>query len=257
MDAPSPPSDAERQLEELRRRAYGPHPDIQNDPAALAKLTELEAARTESLLNCIETKNGGHAEAADGGPAAVSLRTQSEANRPDSATGLAPVVASKEDTLRSSAHRFNGTLARRFVAGALVAVVALGYTVAWLDGPDPDATLRPTARGADELVLSMLERLGAESDPSSMRSYQTYAGYEPWFFMERPGFQCFMLIHVASRTVDGANCVPPEVDLFADTGEWPFVGNDYIEGLPDGSVIRFHYRGDSVDVFVYPASGVD
>ncbi len=48
MDASSPPSDAERELDELRRRAYGPHPDIQNDPAALARLTELEAARTES-----------------------------------------------------------------------------------------------------------------------------------------------------------------------------------------------------------------
>ncbi len=250
MGAPLPPSDAERQMEELQRRAYGPHPDIQNDPDALAQLTELEAARTESLLKGVDTENGGHAEAADGGPAAASVRTESEANRPDPATGLAPVVASKEDPLRSLAHRFNGTLARRFVAGALVAVVALGYTVAWLDGPDPDATLRPTAGGADELALSMLGRLGAESDPSSMRSYQTYRGYEPWFFMER-GFQCFMLIHVAGLTVDGANCVPPEVDLFAD------IGSDYFEGLPDGSVIRFHYRGDSVDVFVYPASGVD
>jgi len=248
MDAPSPPSDAERQLEELQRRAYGPHPDIQNDPAALAKLTELEAARTESLLKGVDTENGGHAEAADGGPAAASVRNESEANRPASATGLAPVVASKEDPLRSLAHRFNGTLARRFVAGALVAVVALGYTVAWLDQPDPDATLRPTAGGADELVLSMLERLGAESDPSSMRSYETYRGYEPWFFVGRPGFQCLMLIHVAARTVDGANCVPPGVDLFSDTGDID---------LPEGSVIRFHYHGDSVAVFLYPAPEVN
>ena len=256
MDASSPPSDTERELDELRTRAYGPQPDIHNDPAALARLTELEAAHTESFLKGVDTESGGQAEAADGGPAADSVRTLSEAVRPDSA-GVAPVVASKEGRPRSSAHRFNGTLARRFVAGALVTVVALGYTVAWLDGPDPDATLRPTAGGADELVLSMLERLGAESDTSGMRGYQTYRGYEPWFFMERQGFQCLMLIHVESLTVDGANCVPPDVDLFADIGEWPYFGNDFFEDLPDGSVIRFHYRGDWVDVFLYRASEVD
>lgn len=90
-----------------------------------------------------------------------------------------------------------------------------------------------------------------------MRGYQTYRGYEPWFFVERQGWQCLMLVHVASRHVEGGNCVPPEVDLFADTDEWPFFGKDSVEDLPDGSIIRFHYRGDSVDVFRYPGSAAD
>jgi hypothetical protein len=256
MDASSPPSDAERELDELNRRAYGPHPDIQNDPAALARLTELETARTESRLKGVDTETGGHAEASDGGPAANSVWTESEADRPDHAAGFVPVVASSEGPLRSLSHRLNGTRARRFVASALVAIVALWFTVAWLVGPHPDATLRPIADGADDRVVSLLEFLGAEFDPSSMRGYQTYRGFQPWFAVDRQGYQCFMLIHVASRTLDGANCVPPEVDLFADTGEWPLLGNDDIEGLPGGSVIRFHHRGDSVDVFLYPASEV-
>lgn len=37
-------SDADRELNDLRARAYGPHPDIEADPAALARLIDLEAA---------------------------------------------------------------------------------------------------------------------------------------------------------------------------------------------------------------------
>lgn len=256
MDTSSPPSGAERELDELNRRAYGPHPDIQNDPAALSRLTELETARTESPLTGVDTETGGHTEASDGEPAADAVWTESEADRPDAAAGFAPLVASSEGPLRTFSHRLIGTSARRLVAGALVALVALAYTVAWLVRPHPDATLRPIADGADDLVLLMTEIVGAQ-DPSSMRGYQTYRGYEPWFFVERQGWQCLMLVHVASRHVEGGNCVPPEVDLFADTDEWPFFGKDSVEDLPDGSIIRFHYRGDSVDVFRYPGSAAD
>jgi hypothetical protein len=247
MDASSSPSDAERELDELRRRAYGPHPDIQFDPAALARLTELEAARTASPPDGADTEIGEPAAAADGAPVAVSAWAASRADRPDPAAAIAPVVASSEGSPRSLWHRLR---ARRssFVAGALVAFFALAYTVAWLVGPHPDATLYPVADEADGVVLSLLEFLGADANPSSIRGYQPYRGVEPWFSEERQGFQCFMIVERSSRTVDGANCVPPGVDLFADIGA---------EGLPDGSIIRFHYRGDSVDVFLYPASEAD
>ena len=68
MDASSPPSDAERELNELRARAYGPHPDIQADPAALARLTELEAAHIASPPDGADTEIGAPAAAADGAP---------------------------------------------------------------------------------------------------------------------------------------------------------------------------------------------
>jgi hypothetical protein len=63
-----------------------------------------------------------------------------------------------------------------------------------------------------------------------------------------------MLIDRSGPFVDGANCVPPGVDLFADVGGQTHSGDDAMLGLPKGSVVRFHYRGDSVDVFLYPAS---
>ncbi|HYH75989.1 MAG TPA: hypothetical protein VD841_00580 [Arthrobacter sp.] len=60
-----------------------------------------------------------------------------------------------------------------------------------------------------------------------------------------------MLIERSGPTVDGANCVPPGVDLIADLGT--LSGDEVMKGLPDGSIVRFHYRGDAVDVFLYPA----
>ena len=51
MDGPATVSAEERELRELRARAYGPHADIQRDPAALARLTELEAARVRRMAH--------------------------------------------------------------------------------------------------------------------------------------------------------------------------------------------------------------
>jgi hypothetical protein len=259
MDASSPPSGAERELDELRRGAYGRHPDIRVDPAALARLTELEAARTTGPPDGADTEIDKPAAAAVGAPVGDSTRTASGAGAPDPAAGNAPVVASSEGSPLSLWRRLTATRAGRFsiVVGVLVAGVALADTVAGLVGPRPDATLRLAAYEADRGVLRSLTFLGADVDPSSIRGYQPYRGVEPWFSVDRQGLQCLMLIDRSAGSVDGANCVPPGVDLFADIGAWPLVGSDFIDDLPDGSIIRFHYRGDSVDVFRYPASEAD
>ena len=251
MDASSPPSDAERELDELRRRAYGPHPDIQVDPAAMARLTELEAALTAGPPGGAHTEIGEPAAVEDGAPVAETAGT-SRADRPDS-------VASGEDSPRSLWQRLTASRDRRgaFVAGALAAVLALAYAVAWLVGPHPDATVHRIPDEADGVVLSLLSFLGTDAELSSIRGYEPYRGLEPWFAVDAQGFQCFMIIERSSRTVDGGNCVPPGVDLFADIGAWPLLGDDFMRGLPDGSIIRFHYRGDSVDVVVYPATEAD
>lgn len=166
------------------------------------------------------------------------------------------------DSPRSLWHRLTATRARRLVllGGAIVALVAvpaLVNTVAGLIGPQPDATLRAIPDEADGVVFSLLAFLGANPDPSSLRGYEEYQGLEPWYFEEEQGFQCFMLVARSPDYVDGANCVPPGLDLFADIGAWLPREDGFMEGLPDGSIIRFHYRGDSVDVFVHPASEAD
>lgn len=252
MDASSPPSDAERELDELRRRAYGPHPDIQVDPAAMARLTELEAALTASPPDGADAEIGELGAAEDDASVAETAWTASKTDRQDS-------EASGEDSPRSLWQRLTASRARRgsFVAGALAALLALGYAVAWLVGPHPDATVHRIPAEADGVVLSLLGFLGTDAELSSIRGYEPYRGLETWFAVDTQGFECLMIIERASRTVDGGNCVPPGVDLFADIGAWPLLGDDFMRGLPDGSIIRFHYRGDSVDVFVYPATEAD
>lgn len=260
MDASSPSSDAERELHELRRRAYGPHPDIQADRAASARLAELETARTGHPPEGDGTKTHKPAAAADSAPVADVARTVSGADQWDTAAGIAPAVTSSNDPSRSRWHSIwhyaTATRTRRswFVAGALVVLFALAYAVEWIIGPHSDATLHPTEDEADDVVFLMLDVLGADVDRSSLRGYEPYRGVEPWFFVDRQGLQCFMIIDRSGPTVDGANCVPPGVELFADIGAWPLLGDESMEGLPDGSIIRFQYRGDSVDAFLYPAS---
>lgn len=242
MDASSPPSDAERELNELRRRAYGPHPDIQADPAALARLTKLEAARRAGPPDGADTGIGEPAAAADG------------ASGPDSAP-----TASREGAPQSLWRRLTATRARRssFVAGALVVFFALAfalvYTMASLVGqPRPDAILHPVSE-ADNAVFKTLAFYASNADESTIRGYQPYRGVVPVFHVDRRGYQCMRIV-VPKHGIEGPNCVPPGVDLFVDTGAWRRRGHDLLEGLPDGSMVRFHYRGHSVDVFLYPAS---
>jgi len=264
MDPSSSRSDAERELDELRRRAYGPHPDIQSDPAAQLRLTELEAARTASPRTATGTGTDVTTPAAapDSGPVAHPTWTRI-INEPDSTISIAPVAESRSGSTSSTWRRLTGTRVRRysFMAGALAVFLAGVFTVAWIVRPHPDATVHPIADKADVVVLTMLDFLstlefawGEADGQSSFRGYQQYQGVEPWFFVDGRGYHCFMLISRSGPYVNGANCVPPGVDLFADIDASNLPTDDGMEDLPNGSIVRFHYRGDSVDVFLYPAS---
>ncbi|MBG6182026.1 hypothetical protein [Arthrobacter sp. CAN_A1] len=253
MDASSLPPDAMRELADLRRRAYGPHHNIEDDPAALARLTELEARRAARSAQGAETDES--TAAAEDAPVAAFAWSDSGDEGPDSEADIA--AASSGVSWRSLWHRTTATRSRRnWLVAALGIIFGLAYTVEWLR-PDPDATLHQIAEEGDEVVISMLSVLDADVNPSSIRGYEPYEGLEPWFSMNRRGLHCFMIIDRSRRTVDGANCVPPGVDLSADIGAWPLSGGSDVAGPPDGSVIRFHYRGNSVDVFHYPASEAD
>lgn len=245
MDTSSQPSDDKRELDALRRRAYGPNPDIQTDPAALARLEELEAARKAVPPDAADTGLGEPAAAADGAPS------------PDPAW-----TAPREGTPQSLWRRLTAARARRspLVAGALVVFLALAYTMASLVGqPRPDAILQPIADEAENAVFKTLSFYSSNADESTIRGYQPYRGRQPVFHMDRRGYQC-LRIFGPGYGEPNPNCVPPGVDLFADVDTWPLQNHDFIEGipgLPDGSIARFHYRGHSVDVFLYPASKAD
>ena len=58
----------ENELRELRARAYGPNADIQSDPVALARLSELEAAHMPKLIE--DATDVARADGADDGTVA-------------------------------------------------------------------------------------------------------------------------------------------------------------------------------------------
>jgi hypothetical protein len=257
MDASSPPSDAEQELADLRRRAYGPHPDIQADAAALARLTELEAARGGSPPGAADAGVGSSAAPADAAPADAAPRDDSvwAQSDPDGLDAESPPEEEAgEGRLWSAWHRLTATPARRIVAAALTAALVIAPTVAWIIGPHPDATLHAIEDEPDGVVLSLLDFLGADPDPASIRGYEPYRGYQPWFSVEKEGQQCLMLVEPNGPAVDGANCVPPGVELIADSTAWRLLGDNLQNRLPHGSMVRFHYRGDSVDVYLYSSS---
>ncbi|MEV4686901.1 hypothetical protein [Microbacterium sp. LWH3-1.2] len=51
-----------------------------------------------------------------------------------------------------------------------------------------------------------------------------------------------------------ARAYGPQADISADpaAGAEPEEGDGFGRWLPEGSIVRFHFRGDTVDVFVRP-----
>jgi hypothetical protein len=257
MNTPAVPPDAERELAALRARAYGPDADIHTDAAALARLWELETAHRPKSPE-LDNELDAAVPSLDREPVVAPSVTERYDDGAEPAADISPDDPGSEDSPPSGWRRAVATPAGRTTAvvGALAAVLAAGYAVGWLVGPHPDATLRPAADEASTLALSMIDFLGVQADVSTVRGYERYQGIEPWFFEDELGFHCFMLV-TAPAFVDGANCVPPGVDLFADMIPWTELVDENSEPLPAGSIIRFHYLEDRVDVDVYTPSQAD
>jgi len=248
MDQPLSAPDAGRELRDLRARAYGPDADIQDDPAALARLAELEArhARAAAPPEVEESAptDAAHIDLGEGEVIDV---------RPSPASESSPREAAGDSRLRQLTSSRSGRIWLGAAAG--IAIVAIAYGVTWAFGPHPDATLWPTTVEPDTQVLSLM--LDADIDLSTLEAYEPFHGVEPWFAVDDYGSPCLMIVERSTNALLEAHCTPREAELFADIGAWPAVDADFAEGMPDGSIIRFHYRGNAVDAFVHPARETD
>ena len=262
MNRPPPPSDADRELNGLRARAYGRDHDIEADPAALARLVELENARVADTAAQPDTEE--HTPAADARDTVPARAAPEEdpampagpAAPATPAVDGAPTVSSPGGFWRSLWRRATATRSRRisFLAAAVVAVAMVGYAVRWLDATIPDATLPPLPDAADPALIEIMRARGLDGHFSTLQKYEPDRELEPWSVMHPEGYLCLLAVDRARETVQNAQCVPPGTELFVNLGAWPSFNDAYAEGLPDGSVIRWHLREDAVDVFVYPAS---
>jgi hypothetical protein len=245
MSESATPSQRDQELRELRARAYGPHPDIQDDPEALARLAELESVRLD------EHASAGSGEHASQEPVRLSPETVVviEAPMPDA------MVAAREPVQpRSAWQKVWATPTGRvwLIGGSLVVIIAVIYAVTWFAPQRPEATLQPTGIEAEGHIRSAVTHAPlAELDTTTLRGYEAYRGVEPWVADGAQGTRCLMVIERA--TLQAIRCAPPEAELTVDLGAWPLDSTyPYMEGLADGTVIRFQLHGDAVDAYVYP-----
>ncbi|HEX5856600.1 MAG TPA: hypothetical protein VFY91_00685 [Microbacterium sp.] len=248
-ETPVPPN-VEDELMRLRARAYGTAPDIHDDPSALARLAELESERRGDRTGgpTVDAREPAHDSSLD------DARTAPAGGSPGGSEPIpqtAPADASGEGRPAPQGP------ARLWVAAAVgAALVAAVYGGVWLLGPRPDASLGPTAREVEaELTTSLaLNRRWAEDlDFSTLESYETYRGIEPWSAVDYYGDPCLVLVDRVTSALLEVACAPAGADLVADVEAWPALDPDFAEGLPDGSVIRFQLRDAAVDAFVHRA----
>lgn len=243
-------SQLEAELRELRARAYGPHPDIQDDPQALARLDELESARLRDQASAAPGERAGQepvrgtrdASAALETPLAGAVVVSGERPRPWSLWQMA--TATRTGRVWS-------------IIGCLIVVLGAWFAASWFAAPNPEAALQPTGVEANELTLSAVTNAPlAEVEETTLRGYEPYRGVQPWVADNAQGSRCLMAIEGSS--LHGIRCAPPEAVLMLDIGVFPL---DYtaawMDGLADCTVIRFQLRGDAVDAYLYAPPDAD
>ncbi|GAA1986639.1 hypothetical protein [Microbacterium pumilum] len=261
MDGSTHRSDADRELSELRERAYGPDPDIDVDPAALVRLRELEAAHSTDPGSHWGYSSMTESAASASVPLTITIadtpaaphRVATEPPRHTDAVPSAPV---KNSRIRSIWQRATATSRSRFAwAASALIVVSVVATALFVAAPRPDATLHRTAARADTQVLGLVaqDTPWLEIDAAHLRAYGSFLGLEIWSGTDAFDSPCLIAVNRANDTVSEARCVPAAAELIMDIASF---GDDF-DGLRREGIVRFIYRDDRVDAYVYLMPGAD
>lgn len=216
-------SKADREFYELRRRAYGPDPDISVDPPGLARLRELEAADRADVNSL---------------PVAPASESAADSEAPADAASME--------------HPVPKWLRLGPVVGALVLAAGIVTTTLLLSAPRPDATLRPSGAAVDNRLPGLLLR-GAprlKIEASTLRGYESYLGLEIYSGVNAFDSPCLVALHRASGNLSDVRCAPAPADLMMDVAS-SRDGFEGFEGRAGDGIIRFVLRDDTVDAYVY------
>ncbi|SBS73022.1 hypothetical protein [uncultured Microbacterium sp.] len=273
MDAPRGSAESEEsgELQRLRRRAYGPNPDIATDAVAQARLSELEAARRGERSSVIDAAAALQASGSEPVPVPVPLEGSRQASTslsqpvtavsgehdPDggSVTEADPAAVPAPDS-----ERIDGVLSvtwwrrRRslpwIIAAVAVLATAIGIALFVADGlrrPSPVAQLTPQGRPgsavirADDDVFVMYDL--------TIEDFVTYGSYGPlqiWGTTQVENKRCIAV--VGDNHISVFECTAPTVDTIADFNIEPAL----IPPAPSGELspyVRFVLHDDVVDVY--------
>jgi hypothetical protein len=260
--SPPRPSDTERELNVLRARAYGPEPDIDADPGAMARLIELETAHVAvtSPLAVTPTVEKGAA-----GPA----WTSAPAHDPNA---VSPAAPKREPLIPTTAAPPSGrslwlrptlTLRREwFVLGSIVVAGILG-SAAWLLAPQSEATLHPDAAlqltesetESSSVFVETLIAHGENPDISTLRQFERYHDIDVWSVQvssveNSSGNTCL----TAWDRMGGRfqyDCLATGLEVAVHMTVVAEADDRLGEWLADGSIISLHLRENTVDVYVH------
>lgn len=242
------------ELERLQRRAYGPGADIAGDAAAMARLSELEAAQRQPnpVVDAPEAPWWrrrrwlailGSAIAALA-LIAVLVAWMSQLLAP----GSTPI-----QTDASTAEMLPPVLDAQGPT-----VIAPHYALT----PDYVLALESFGADADEPKdpYGTLNWLGLSTD--ELGRYEDFRGLSVWSGKSRFGTVCLLVAHPGQGLREGIGdegCSPEGLDTIADlvnprndgSGGVSYNSGGVFADLPTDSLIRFVLQGDHVDVYLY------
>ena len=170
----------------------------------------------------------------------------------ESRTSVTPVPVARSRSLRQRMIRARSS--RLAWAAGAVAVVggAIALTAVFVTAARPDAVLQSTAAEPDDLVRELLSEASQfPIEVSTLRGYGAYLGLEIWSGTDAFGSPCLLSVNRENDTLSDVRCAPAPAELFMDIAS---MGDDY-DGLPGDGLIRFIYRGDTVDAHVHLMPG--
>ncbi len=245
----------ERELEQLRRRAYGPAADIARDPDALRRLHALEEvvrarATDRAVVDRAVVAHVASSVGAETSPVTTTTVDAAASPGPAPRTSSPGSAGPTTDPAPSPAVSW---WRRRSVWFAALAGAAVGAAAIWggmtLLTPQPAATLQAVSSTPEER-LSAFDDGYAQSfgiEEGDAQRFETYRGVTVWVAPTRTGGSCLVVTTDAAGTYGGA-CVPRGMDPMFDLMVYPGMVPQVVEGLPVGSVARLTYRDGAIRV---------
>lgn len=218
------------ELAELRRRAFGPDPDIAADPAAMDRLVELEslvldeqAALTAARMPALVT--AGDARAA--GRPHIGEEAATPADAPEASPPAADGAPAARPPRRGLRLAITVALGFAVVIGGAQVTADLSGIAEPSASPAPGDVVAPLPAGAVLIEIPLDRSLARYVEPSPPPSFPvpedlqwtsmlgTYYGWDLWLARSRSGFPCILV------TRDGESqgqCVPEQVFLDSTLG---------------------------------------
>ena len=202
-----------RELDALRRRAYGPGADIERDPQALRRLAQLEAA-------------------AHAGADPVSAGEGAGATEPN-----------------RRAER-GGSVSFKSAATVLAAIIAIVIAASTLPVSPANVVLTPARLSGQDRqdLIDEVDLLSLGMQGAQLRAYERFDDLAVWSAADPRGTACLLVQHAdeALRVVCASEPLLPALDLRVGDAVQP----DEVGHLPIGSSIRFLLQDQRVEVEV-------